>query len=135
MIFLLMCLLFFGFLIYKVYLNMDYEKNLSLGYSLVRTNAFNHSIIKNDVFIIESNVVRLFCNDSLIIGYRQKSQFPDYIPDDVQSFREKSFGLFLIAKDGAVKDGLTEDEAIKLSGIYDLDNHLVSVSRNIQCKK
>lgn len=74
----------------------DFEKKISYKYTLLKTNAYNHSIRRGDEFIVLPNVVSLNCDNRFIYGLRKKSIRPDYLFDGSTFEDERYFGYFII---------------------------------------
>jgi hypothetical protein len=87
----------------------DYVKELGNGYALARTNRYNHSIIKEFVMVVDTNITVYAFNDKYVFGRREKPQLFDV---DEKLVSDK-YGYFVLDKNtGILVEGLTKEEFI-----------------------
>lgn len=84
----------------------DYRNDMGNGYTFVRTNAENHSIInENQSIIVTTNIIRYVFNEDWIIGFRKLSKHSD----DPSSKQPEGY-FSLKTSDGDLSLGLNESD-------------------------
>ena len=83
----------------------DYLDDLGGGYTLARTNKYNHRITKGHTIYVDTNVTEFLLVGRYIFGYRDKPVWTD-IDEELVS---KNYGFFIFDKKTAsLEEGMSE---------------------------